>query len=360
MPPRPAARSFAGVALFGFLCSLLSGCGTHNPYYDPNRSHHTPEGFRNNYPMQAPSRGDMLRWQWARWRDELPPPPKDLPEPVKPDLAALAHPGPQPAVTWIGHATVLLQVAGRNILTDPQFSERASPFGFAGPKRWQAPGVALADLPHIDLVLISHNHYDHLDQASLAALARQAGGAPEVVVPLGIEAWMADEVPEWPKDRIHRFDWWDARAVAGVHTTLVPVQHWSARGLWDRNETLWGGWVVEAPDFRFFFSGDLGYSRDIADIAARYPQGFDFAAIAIGAYEPRWFMRTQHVNPEESVRIFRELMVHRALGIHWGTFALTDEPLDQPPRDLALARTAQGVSDADFFVLRHGETRVLP
>ncbi|WP_341678056.1 MBL fold metallo-hydrolase [Niveibacterium sp. SC-1] len=356
MKPRLAARP----SLLLVLLACLSACGAHNPYYDPARRHHTPEGFRNNYPMQAPSRSDTLRWQWERWRDGLPPAPQDLPTPVEPDLAALAHPGPRPAVTWIGHATVLLQVAGRNVLTDPQFSERASPFSFAGPKRAQPPGVPLASLPHIDLVLISHNHYDHLDQASLAALARQAGGAPELVVPLGIETWMAEEVPEWPRDRIHRFDWWDGRAFGELRTTLVPVQHWSARGLFDRNETLWGGWVLEAPDFRFFFSGDLGYSRDVADIAARFPQGFDFAAIAIGAYEPRWFMHSQHVDPTEAVRVFRELKVRRALGIHWGTFALTDEPLDQPPRDLAQARAAQGVAESDFFVLRHGETRVLP
>jgi L-ascorbate metabolism protein UlaG (beta-lactamase superfamily) len=335
---------------------LLAGCSSSNPYYDPAKAHHTPGGFRNNHAHEETWSADLLRWQWQRWRQNLPQPPRTAILPVVAELDFIRTNRVETAVTWIGHATVLLQTAGLNIITDPQFSDRASPFSFAGPKRHQRPGIALADLPRIDAVLISHNHYDHLDLASVRALYRQAGGPPVFYVPLGVDLWFQAHVTDGSTERLRRMDWWESIAHEGVRLDFLPVQHWSARTPWDRDKTLWGAWAVRHPGFSFFFSGDLGYSRDIPDIGQRI-SGFDLAAIAIGAYEPRWFMGTKHVNPQEAVRVHQELGARRSFGIHWGTFSgISDEPLDQPPRDLEAARQAAGVSAEEFFVLKHGET----
>ena len=213
--------------------------------------HHTPKGFRNNYiESVTKSVGDLLRWQTERIRNHLPPKPQ-LPTPqISADLGFIrrnAAAGTQmiPAVTWIGHATMLVQAGGLNVLTDPIFSRRASPVQFLGPKRVQQPGIALEDLPHIDVVVISHNHYDHLDRGSIVALARQPGGAPLFLAPLGLKVWLEGlGVPE-----AMELDWWDAYEVAAAdgrrtEFQLTPAQHWSSRTLADRNKTLWGGWAA--------------------------------------------------------------------------------------------------------------------
>lgn len=398
------------------LCAsgLLAACTTApNPYYDASRKHHRPDGFQDNYVEFKPKNfftDVLLGWQLPSWFKGLPPEPEAPPPVVAPDLEFIrANTGEsaQPAATFIGHATVLVQVpvahGGLNVLTDPVFGERASPFSFAGPRRFQPPGIALKDLPHIDLVLISHNHYDHLDEGSVKALNAQAGGPPLFVVPLGIAPWLAARGIA----NAVELDWWDSvtlppiaagplqasqvrieRNGAGIATGtpstpdapnapaapdavqvfLTPAQHWSARGLGDRMQTLWGGFALLSPRMHVFYSGDTGYSKDFADIQARLAPrqgnaqggGFDLALLPVGAYEPRWFMKDQHVNPDESVRIHRDLHAKRSLGVHWATFSLTDEALDQPPRDLAAARKAQGLADDAFFTLAIGETRKLP
>ncbi|HEY1090430.1 MAG TPA: MBL fold metallo-hydrolase [Burkholderiaceae bacterium] len=334
-----------------------------------SKPHRGPGGFRNNYgASEGKSLGDVLRWRWDALRHGLPPKPVAPTPQVTPDLAFLhANNGEvqqQPAVTWIGHATVLAQLGGLTLLTDPMFSERASPFSFAGPRRHQPPGLTLAELPHIDLVLISHNHYDHLDAASVKALARQAGGSPLFVVPLGLKAWLHEQGIA----NAIELDWWDEHRIqthiGAVDVALVPAQHWSARGLTDRMRTLWGGFAVFAPDCQLFFAGDTGYSRDFADIQERYAKrqrdgGFDIALLPIGAYEPRWFMSEQHVNVQEAVKIHRDLRAKRSLGVHWGTFELTDEALDEPPRVLAAHCAELGITPDEFFVLAIGQTERL-
>lgn len=251
---------------------------------------------------------------------------------------------------------MLLRLQGLTLITDPQFSERASPVGFAGPQRAYPPGVALSALPRIDVVMISHNHYDHLDVASVQALAAQAGGPPLFVVPWGLKAWFAD----LGITNVVELGWWQSHRVGETEIVLTPAHHWSARGLFDRRQTLWGGFAIFGGGLRLIYTGDTGYADDFKDIRRHFAERgpFDLALIPVGCYEPRDFMREQHVNPADAVRIHQDLGARRSIGVHWGTFAdLCDEPLDQPPRDLALAREAAGLPEAAFSVMRRGETR---
>jgi N-acyl-phosphatidylethanolamine-hydrolysing phospholipase D len=375
--------------LMAVCTSYLMGCAAYaNPYYNPAKPHHTPEGFKNNYIASATKGGAaFFRWQIERLRGGLPKPP-EIPTPqVNADLefikanavknVQLAKPvNPrdetpnslqdtmQPAITWVGHATMLVQASGLNVLTDPMFSQRASPVQFSGPKRAQPPGIALADLPRIDVVLVSHNHYDHLDLDSVKALAQQAGGAPLFIVPLGVKEWFS----KLGITSVKELDWWDSVVEKGVEFNLTPVQHWTARSLGDRSQTLWGGWAVLGTDFHWYYSGDTGYSKDFADTQQRFASrqtaalggGFDIALIAVGAYEPRWFMQDQHLDPAQAVQVHKDLKAKRSVGVHWGTFELTDESLDQPPKDLAIARKELSVLDDEFFLLSIGQTRKLP
>lgn len=344
------------------LVLLGSGCANQHPYFDSTKPHHRPQGFANNYPnnpaYQRPKLGFFEGWaaRIRNWTEDEAVCAPSAPIPtVAPDLAFIHANRDTPALTWIGHATFLFQTGtGVNLLFDPVFDERASPLSFAGPKRQQPPGVAIADLPRIDVVLISHSHYDHLSRDSLRRLYRQAGGPPLLVAPLGVDLWLEKNVTGGDRSRIVKLDWWDKTVYRGLELHLLPVHHWSARSPWDRNETLWGGFAVTRPGHAFFFSGDLGYSKDIQDIAARF-DGFDLAAIGIGAYQPVWY-RNSHVSPDEAVRIHRELRVRRSVGMHWGTYPMGQERLDQAPIDLATARKAQGVADDAFFVMKIGET----
>ncbi len=322
--------------------------------------------FRNPSGVEFDSRG-LPRWIFDRVRQRLPRPPRAPITGVAPDLAYLRANRTDTTVTWLGHAAVLLQVGGVNILTDPMLTDWASPVAFFGPRRHQPPGIALRDLPHIDVVLISHAHYDHLDRPSVRALARQPGGGPHFLVPAELDRWFTRNVPgvdaRGSHRRVHALPW-DASMpgpgpAADIAFHFLPVQHWANRTVFARNDTAWGSWAIIHPTFRFWFSGDLGYSEDPRRIGDRFGR-FDLAAIAIGAYEPRWFMRAQHVNPEEAVQVMHDVRAAQAFGIHWGTFALTDESLDQPPRDLLAATAARGMPADQFTTWRHGETRRFP
>jgi L-ascorbate metabolism protein UlaG (beta-lactamase superfamily) len=334
--------------------AIFSYGETTNPAADSTMSHHTADGFRNLYP-EGP-RGSFWKWQWERWGKDLPKTPEGGYhfELLHPDVARLKANRTEPTLTWIGHASFLLQLGGVNILTDPHLTERASPVGFAGPKRVVAPAFRFDELPHIDAVVISHSHYDHLDRETVRRLATQADGPPRFFVPLGLKEWFAGEGIQ----DVTELDWWSAMDYKGLKFTLTPAQHWSSRTPWDRDKTLWGGWVIEQPSFRFFFAGDTGYSPVFKDIGKRLGS-VDLAAIPIGAYEPRWFMSIMHADPEEAVKIHLDIHSRHSVGMHWGTFILTDEPLDEPPQKLAAARLAAGIPPEEFFVMKHGATRDL-
>jgi N-acyl-phosphatidylethanolamine-hydrolysing phospholipase D len=360
------------------LLACVAGCSAVNPHYNPAKPHHTPQGFKNNY-VDTVTKGfsELLRWQLERREQGLPRSAAQATPRQQPDLAAIkAYPASTgvlskraapPHITWIGHASMLVQAGGLNTLVDPIFSERASPVHFAGPRRAQAPGLALDDLPRIDVVLISHSHYDHLDKASVLEIARRsdAAGRPALfVVPLGLKSWFTN----LGISHVAELDWWDKQVYGAVEFYLTPVQHWSARSFGDRSETLWGGYAVFAPDLHWYYSGDTGYSKDFADTARHFSTrpdagnagGFDLALIAVGAYEPRWFMKQQHVNPMEAVQIHRDIRSRRSVGVHWGTFELTDEPLDEPPRGLQAATGATGLPAGEFTVMAIGQTLALP
>jgi L-ascorbate metabolism protein UlaG (beta-lactamase superfamily) len=271
--------------------------------------------------------------------------PRNAPVPaVAPDLELLGRPpaaGESPRLVWLGHATWLVQLAGKSFLLDPVLGE-----GALLPKRNVAPPIAAADLPPIDAQLVSHNHYDHLDRASLKAV-----GAP-VITGLG----NARHLPGLPALEL---GWWDAAEVGGVRITYVPSQHWSRRSLADANASLWGGFVLEAGGASIYHAGDTAYFDGFSAIGTRFPQ-LDVALLPIGAYDPAWFMSKQHMNPIESLDAFRDLGAQRVVAMHWGTFKLTDEPLDEPPALFRQHAKARGLPDDVARVAAVGEVLVLP
>jgi N-acyl-phosphatidylethanolamine-hydrolysing phospholipase D len=316
--------------------------------------------YRNTYAHSNPSMRDFLRWLLTRTA-----PPKPVAQPLtRNSPEGLRANTDTPTLTWIGHSTFLIQIEGRNILTDPIFTDRASPVYFAGPKRITPPGLKLEQLPRIDIVLISHDHHDHLNAHSVRTIlkrARDAGEAPPLfVVPSGLGHWFRKR--GFPC--VEEIGWWEtlessaAPQLGGLRIHGTPSQHWSQRFPWIVNRTHWSGFVVEGRGGKLFFPGDTGYSRDFADIRERLG-AVTVALLPIGAYEPRWFMEPMHTSPYDAVRIHQDLNVAQSVAMHWGTFPLTDEPFDEPPRLLARARQEAGVPEGDFWVMGHGETRDL-
>jgi L-ascorbate metabolism protein UlaG (beta-lactamase superfamily) len=255
-------------------------------------------------------------------------------------------------ITFVNHATLLIQMEGMNILTDPHWSERASPFSWAGPKRHRAPGIRFEDLPPIDLVLISHNHYDHMDLPTLRRL--MARGHPRVLTPIGNAAFLKSKgIPTG------EIDWWQSVTLPGGLTVAsVPAQHFSARSFTDRDNALWGGFVVQGKKESVFFAGDTGYGPHFAEIGRRYP-GIRVALLPIGAYLPRWMMKPVHVSPEEAVQAAADLGARIAIPMHYGTFKLSDEGIDDPIKDLHQALEKLGSRAPTFVVLKPGEGKDL-
>jgi len=324
-------------------------------------SHRSPDGhFRNPWPDAQPPRfRDVITW--SRTRRSAPRAHPVLPSHVQPDIDRPRAAADTLSATWVGHSTVLLQVGALNVLTDPMWSGRASPVQWAGPRRLTAPGLALDALPPIDVVLVSHNHYDHLDAASVRGIAHRHPSA-RWFAPLGVARY----VRRWGGRAVTELDWWDAFDADGLRVACVPAQHASGRTPFDRMRTLWCGWTLRAGTHTIYFAGDTAYHPEFGEIARRHGP-FHLCVLPVGAYEPRWFMRPVHVNPDEAVRAYTDIAgAHPAaappiaLAVHWGTFSLADEPVDEPPRRAAEVWRAAGLSQANLWILSLGETRRVP
>ena len=324
------------------------------PY--PISDHYDGSHFFNPEPMnRAPAGKRMGTWSflrsrlkrdpaiWAKWPDHI----ENTPYPGP---AGLIEPG-KAGITFIGHSSFLVRLPGLTFLTDPVFSKRASPFSFIGPRRVRAPGLALAALPQIDLILLSHNHYDHMDLVSLRKLRKRFPEA-RIVTPLGNREFLAKKGLPGATE----LDWWQSASIGETRITATPARHFAARWLNDRNETLWAGFMLEHRGARLYFAGDSGYTKFFAEIRQRFGSPH-IALLPIGAYEPRWFMQAVHMNPADAAQAFADLDPGLAIGMHFGTFQLTGEAIGQPEKDLALAKIATGIGNDRFITLDFGETR---
>ena len=321
-----------------------------NPWYNPSLKHHAPDGFRNlDFTGHQP--GDVERWRKERKAAGLPKPPtQGYDEFIRQWWQpAELNDRPEDGVWWLGHASVLLRLSGQYLLTDPVFSRRASPLPFFGPQRKTPPVLIVDTLPHIDALVISHNHYDHLDSATVRHLLRRF---PEltVFVPLGLGDWFCRRGAK----NILELDWWQSAVFQGITLTAVPAQHWSMRTLWDRNRSLWCGWVCEGADQRFWFSGDTGYTPDLLAIPQRLGQ-ITAAALPAGAYAPRWFMSAHHMDPQSAIKLWQQMGMPLAFPIHWGVFELADESLDEPVQELTQALENEAGINDKFRILKIGQ-----
>jgi len=326
----------------------------------PVSDHCDGERFFNPHAPAGRSFADVWRWMRTRertpWPASLPPPRTHPPPPARVDPGAAA-------VTFIGHSTFLIRTRSMALITDSVFTAHAGPFGRLGPPRVRPPAIALRDLPRVDLVLVSHNHYDHLQRSSLRAF-----GDAAIVTALGVGRHLpppqSDPVVSAFRRKMSAFrrnvfelDWWQDVRVGDATVTAVPAQHFSARTPWDRNATLWCGFVVQADGVTIYFAGDTGYMPQFAEIGRRFPS-IDVALLPIGAYEPRWFMTPIHMNPDDAVRAHVDLRPRVSVGMHFGTFQLTDEGIDDPVRALDRARVGHAIAPEAFRVLDFGETAI--
>lgn len=330
--------------IMGLCAGLLMSCSKEQPKSD----HFDGEHFYNLYHTKADEKGffDFWRWRLQRQRE---PWPSVVQNTATPHLANQVSED-EVYVTFINHATELIQLKNLTLLTDPIFSERASPLSWYGPKRVRPPGLTLTALPQIDVVIISHNHYDHMDLPSLQVLAQQHN--PLFIVPLENKPLLENA----GISKIIELDWWQTYTLnENQSITLVPAKHWSKRTFFDTNKALWGSYMVKSHDLKIFFAGDTAISPHIKLIKERLGK-VDLALLPIGAYEPRWFMKKSHINPEEAVQIHLALEARWSMGMHFGTFQLTDEGYWDPVRDLKNAMQQYGLKAEQFFIPEHGQT----
>jgi L-ascorbate metabolism protein UlaG (beta-lactamase superfamily) len=326
---------------------MLRSLGGGPGYDGPPSDHFDGRCFFNPDATAGRSFKDLLRWQRTADRK---PWPRQVDNRLRPALPATLEQG-RIALTFINHITFLIQFPGLNVLTDPVYAQRASPFRHVGPKRVRSPGVAFDDLPPIHVVLISHNHYDHLDVETLLRL--DAAHRPHFISGLGNRAFLKG----FGLRRVDELDWWQSVSAGGAAVAMTPAQHWSTRGPGNRNRTLWGGFVVCSDERQVYFAGDTGYWKHFAEVRTRLGR-VDLALLPIGSYAPRWFMRDQHMNPDDAVRAHVDLQAKISVATHFGCFRLTDESIDDPVIELAYARERHEIRPQAFQVLETGETRI--
>ena len=309
------------------------------------------------------SRGfrDLMRWQLQRMRHGVPPdPPTHAFACAEPQVALPRVEQDELRITWVGHATFLIQLPGVNVLTDPVWSRRASPVSWLGPSRLVPPALDFDALPPLDVVLLSHDHYDHLDARTVARLHERFGDSLQWVTPVGYRNWLQRRRVE----HTHELDWWQSARLQTASRSLTvhatPAQHWTKRTPFSERTRLWCSFVVEAGAARLFFGGDSGYFDEFRAIGERYAP-FEAVLLPIGAYEPRWFMQAAHMNPEEAVQAYIDLGgTGTFAGMHWGTFRLTDEPAFEPPERTRAAWHERALDAAALWIPQHGETRIIP
>ena len=347
-------HSRSAVILSALLLGACASAGTVVSSAEPlpdRPPHHVAGGFRNTDPdFRRPS--SWTRWSFVTrrvWAGFTAPRTFDAPR-LANDGVALRSGLINPSITWVGHSTLLVQVDGVNVLTDPHWGARASPLSWAGPLRLSPPGLAFDDLPRIDVVVLSHDHYDHLDLGTVKRLAETHD--PLFLVPLGLKEWFAGN----GMTRVEELDWWQEREYRGVRFVCLPAQHFSQRTLWDGNRRLWASWAVVSRERRLYFAGDTGYFAGFKEAGQRLGP-FDVAAIPIGAYLPPEIMKAVHTTPEEAVQAFVDLDARVMLGIHWGTFDLADEPLDEPPARMLAEIRRRGIDAERGWIFKLGETR---
>ncbi|PIJ51432.1 MBL fold metallo-hydrolase [Erwinia sp. OLTSP20] len=324
-----------------------------NPWYNPDLEHHTAEGFRNpEAELRKP--GDIKKWRTERKAAGLPRPPAEgYPAFIRRWFQPADLSGEQNAVWWLGHAAVMLRLQGRYILIDPALSSRASPLSFYGPQRKTPAPVEINALPELSYVVISHNHYDHLDRATIKQIIRRFPQA-EFMVPLGLVAWFQ----RLGASRVTQLDWWQSAQRDDLTFQALPARHWSMRTLWDRNRSLWCGWRIAQPGFNFWFSGDSGNADTLLTIVQRLGP-FTLLALPVGAYAPKWFMQGQHMDPAQAVRLFEAAGCPLTIPIHWGVFELADESLDEPPLILSQALQQAGLPARNFQPWKIGQRQLL-
>ena len=316
---------------------------------DPLPAHHRPGGGFRNPPGSPPRRAtwrDMLKFLLLDMRRaRLPALPADLAAAQPPDLAKLQ----ENEVAWLGHACFALRLAGKLVLTDPFLEPVAGPFGF-GPKRFLPPAVNAADLPRLDLIVISHNHYDHIDAGALRAYRWRSD--TQVVCPLGVGKLLR----RLGYAKVVELDWWQAWQFDDLAVTALPAVHFSGRGLFDRNRTLWASMAIASPQRKVWFGGDTGYGRVFREIGERAGP-FDLALVGIGAYEPRIIMEASHATPEEAISIARDISARAAIGMHWGSIMLTPEDPFEAPHRFRQAAQDQQYGSTNAWIMQVGEVR---
>ncbi len=352
---KPVFSSKAGIV---FIIMLMAGCSSSSPpeiWAAGKPKHHTQNGFRN-YPVipDFPPVGAAFYFRRVLDSFFLPDVPVDHYLSEKDSISQFQHLYGQSSVTWLGHATFLIRIDGMTILTDPFLTEYASPLWIFGPRRYVQTGISLDNLPPINMVVVSHNHFDHLDAETILSLPGKEN--IHIFVPLGLKSFFKDR----GYTNVEELDWNESFSYAGIELTALPAVHFSGRGSNDKNKTLWCSWSISSQCGKVFFSGDTSYSPTIFKTIGKENGPYDLAIVSIGAYKTRKYGPASHLTPEEAVKVVMETKSNVAIAMHWGTIELSDEPPWEPPVRFKKAAQDNGISSDQTWVMKIGETRLLP